>query len=327
MKLFACLLILIVRQHFVHTTQPYFPEQVIFSRDGNKTLIVIDEVYQRAYLKLNVSGDDTDIAYVMRHIPYSKSGSAQTKHYVQLILNENSRNNGCSYLTYWEYSSNRYGLFPFHWGNDSSYRIKNYLNFNYPMIHLMNASANEDYWYSNKTCRVDTGEVYRCQEIYFQKNTDIPIRYSEVIRDDRQTIRRIENYTIYSVGIPTYRYFKSIPQNWSDVCRDGDLGVSYHPDEITLKIKESAKVEVWLPAPPHKIDGNDTVVIYWRPLLYKEYFEWTPKQLVFDGTNFQKRQILTITRLADAEETLFIPVCSGGGYDKVPCFAMYLPVH
>ncbi|UJR19080.1 hypothetical protein I4U23_022211 [Adineta vaga] len=323
--LFLCLFIFIFHQHFVQSTQPYFPEQVIFSPDNNKTIIAIDEINQRAYLKLNISNEDTDIAYVMQHIPYAKSDSPQAKHYVQLILNENNRNNLCSYLTYWEYSSNSFGLFPFHWGNDSLYRIKNYLNFNYPMIHSMNSSKNEDYWYSNETCQIDTGEIYRCQEIYFHKNTNIPIRYLEVIHDDTQTIRRIENYTIYSQEKPSDIYFESIPKNWSEECRDGDLGISYDP---SLKgLKESKKVQVWLPAPPHQINHNDSVMIYWKPFLCRNCFKWTPTQLVFNGTNFHKKQILTLTRLENSAEALLIPVCTSGGYDDVPCYSMYLTIY
>ncbi|CAF1441461.1 unnamed protein product [Adineta ricciae] len=327
MKIFVCFLIFIFAQQFVNSVQPYFPKQVIFSPDNNQTIIAIDGINQRAYLKLNVSSDDTDIAYVMQHIPYAKSGSAQAKHYVQLILNKHKGNTQCSYLTYWEYSSNAFGLFPSHWGNDSSYRITNYLNFNYRMIYSTNASTNEDYWYSNETCRVDTGEVYRCQDIYFRKNTNIPIRYSEVVQVDSETIRRVQNYTIYSIERPSDAYFKSIPKNWSDICRDGDLGISYNPDHIKLKLNKTAKVEVWLPAPPHATQSNDTVVIYWEALVCTHCFRWTPTQLIFNSTNFNKRQLLTITRVEDSEEILLIPFCSGGGYDKVPCYAMYLPIY
>ena len=191
----------------------------------------------------------------------------------------------------------------------------------------MNISKNVDYWYSNETCQVDTGDIYRCQEIYFHKNTNIPIRYSEVVLVDTEIIRRIENYTIYSMERPSDTYFKSIPKNWPEVCRDGDLDVSYNPNELTINIKQSAKVEVWLPAPPHQIHNNDTVIIYWKPFLCEHCFKWTPTELIFNSTNFEKRQILTITRVEDSEEALLIPVCTGGGFDKVPCFAMYLTIN
>lgn len=326
MKLLVSLLILVVSQYIVNSKQPYFPEQVVFSTDkDNKTVIAIDEVNQRAYLKMNITSDDTDIAYVMQHIPYAKSGSPQAKHYVQLILSH-GKTDICSYLTYWEYTYNPYGLFPQHWGNDSSYHIKNYVNFSYPMIHSINASVNEDYWYSNKTCQVDSGEVYPCQEIYFKKNTDIPIRYTEVVLVDSEIIRRFESYTIYSTEKPSDAYFESIPKDWSDSCRDGNLEVLYNPDQVAINMKESAKVEVWLPAPPHKIDGNDNVVLRWQSFLCRDCFEWTPSHLVFNGTNFRKKQILTITRVKDSEETVLFPLCTGGGYDDIPCYAMYLTI-
>ncbi|CAF4204298.1 unnamed protein product, partial [Rotaria sp. Silwood2] len=66
--------------------------------------------------------------------------------------------------------------FPLHWGNDSSYKIRNYVSFNSEMIHSNNSSEDEDYWYSNATCSTDSGDKYPCQEIYFKKNTDLPLR-------------------------------------------------------------------------------------------------------------------------------------------------------
>ena len=40
----------------------------------------------------------------------------------------------------------------------------------------------EDYWYANVTCRIDQWRIYPCEEIYFQKNTEIPLRFVQVIR-------------------------------------------------------------------------------------------------------------------------------------------------
>ena len=311
--------------YLVNGTQPYFPEQVIFSFDNNKTIIAIDEVNQRAYLELHIDAQSTDVAYAMQHMPYAKPGSPQAKHYVQLITS--NEHNICSFETYWQYSSNAFGLFPSHWGNDSSYRIKNYLNFNYPMIHSNKPSANEDYWYANQSCQTDSGGTFPCQEIFFQKNTNIPIRYSEIVLDETEIIRQIKNFTIYSTEKPGDKYFDSIPKNWPENCRDGDLEVSYNPNEITLRLKESIKVEIWLPAPPHQIHGNDTVIIHWVAFLCRTCFTWTPKQLVFNGTNFQQKQILTITRVEHSDESFLIPSCNGGGYDNVPCYIFTLPIY
>ena len=171
-----------------------------------------------------------------------------------------------------------------------------------------------------KHVKLIAGETYKCQEIYFHKNTNIPIRYSEVVLVDTEIIRQTRNFTIYSMEKPSDKYFDSIPENWTEDCRDGDLGVLYNPNEITLHVQQSVEVEVWLPAPPHQIHGNSTVIFHWLTFLCRSCFTWTPKQLVFNGTNFQEKQILTITRLKDSEESFLIPSCIGGGYDNVPCY-------
>ena len=321
MKFVIYLFVLFV---FVDCEQPYFPKQIVFTPDQNRTLIAIDEVNQRAYLKLIVDSTDYDVAYVMQHMPYARTDLPQSKHYVQLIQNYIKTRTSCSYLTYWQYSWGGYGLFPLHWGNDSSYNIKNYLNFNYPMIH--STKVDEDYWYSNETCRTSSGQSYRCQEVYFKKNTDIPVRYTEVVQDDEEIVRRIENYTIYSTEKPSDTFFNTIPKTWNDDCRDGDLGISYNPTEITLSLGESAKVQVWLPAPPHKIEGHNTVTIYWVPFICSQCFKWTPEKLHFNYTNFNEPQILTITRVERSAPTVIIPFCSGGGYDDVPCYIMDFPI-
>ncbi|CAF4881500.1 unnamed protein product, partial [Rotaria magnacalcarata] len=46
----------------------------------------------------------------------------------------------------------------------------------------MNSSQDEDYWYANVTCRTNPGSIYPCEEIYFKKNTEIPLRSTKVIR-------------------------------------------------------------------------------------------------------------------------------------------------
>ena len=141
MKLLVCFLFFFVCNHYSEGSQPYFPSEIVFSPDNNKTIIAIDEMNQRAYLKLAIDVESTDSAYVMQHMPFAKPDSPQANHYVQLIIS--TKPNLCSFETYWEYSSNEFGLFPLHWGNDSSYRIKNYLNFNYIMIYSINSSVSE----------------------------------------------------------------------------------------------------------------------------------------------------------------------------------------
>ena len=96
---------LVFGQYFVNSVQPNFPEQVIFSPDHNKTLIVIDEINQQTYLRHNSTSKNTVVAYVMEHMRHAEPNSSQAKHYVQLIVNKDGKNADCSYLTYWEYSS------------------------------------------------------------------------------------------------------------------------------------------------------------------------------------------------------------------------------
>lgn len=57
-------------------------------------------------------------------------------------------------------------------------------------------------------------------------------------------------------------------------------------------------------------------------------YTWTPRTMVFNGTNFDKKQILTISRVKGTEwdSTDLIPSCTGGGYDKVPCGYYFLLV-
>jgi len=50
-------------------------------------------------------------------------------------------------------------LFPSHWNNRTSYEVKTCLNLKYPMIHSMNSSEIEDYWYANQTCQIDSGKL------------------------------------------------------------------------------------------------------------------------------------------------------------------------
>ncbi len=97
------------------------------------------------------------------------------------------------------------------------------------MIHSKNTSQDEDYWYSNLICQFNGTESYPCEEIYFKKNTQIPLRFVQVIRRRWDTIRLIQSYKVISMGKPDEKYFDSIPKNWSVACRDANLGLLYHP--------------------------------------------------------------------------------------------------
>jgi len=235
---------------------------------------------------------------------------------VQLIID--SIPFGCYYGTYWKYGGNIINLFPPHWWvNRTSFKVDNYLKFIYEMIHSNDSSINEDYWYANVTCQVDSGKNYPCEEIYFEKNTQIPLRSTRVVRQGWKVVRQTTNYKIISMGKPDEKYFDSIPSNWTSICRDVMLGLLYYPQITKIDLNQSTQVQVWLITPPHRINGNDTVTIQWKPSECNDCFTWTPKQLSFNIDNFQERQILKITRVKDGSPTYLIPVFNGGGFDNV----------
>jgi len=120
------------------------------------------------------------------------------------------------------------------------------------------------------------------------------------------------------MGKPDDKYFDSIPKNWTRTCRDVMLGLLYYPQTSKIILNQSTQVEIWLITPPHRINGNDTVIIQWKPTACTDCFTWTPKQLSFNIENFQERQTLTITRVKDGPKSTLIPVFYGGGFDVVP---------
>jgi hypothetical protein len=252
----------------------------------------------------------------MKQFPFAIPDSPQSKYYVQLLID--SPPLGCMYGTYWKYGGNTFNSFPTHWLNGSSFEIKNYMNFNNEMIHSSSSSDDEDYWYSNVTCRVYTGETYPCEEIYFKKNTEIPLRSTRVTRIGWDVLQLKTNYQIISIGKPDEKYFDSIPKNWSLTCRDVMLGLLYYPQSTKIDLNQSVKVEIWLITPPHRINGNDTVVIQWKASESSDSLTWIPTELSFNSDNFQERQTLTITRVKNGPQIKIIPSFNGGGFDLVP---------
>jgi hypothetical protein len=120
----------------------------------------------------------------MKHFRYSIPDTPQSKYYVQLLLISPSSSVDCQYATYWTYSGRNFNEFPTHWWiNESSFEIKkNYMNFYYKMIHPTNSSTDFDYLYANETCQTESKQTFPSQEIYFQKNTQISLRYTKVVR-------------------------------------------------------------------------------------------------------------------------------------------------
>ncbi|CAF4034941.1 unnamed protein product [Rotaria sp. Silwood2] len=67
------------------------------------------------------------------------------------------------------------------------------------------------------------------------------------------------------------------------------------------------------------INGNDTVIIAWKPADYSKCMDfviYTPEQLSFNDENFQQKQTFTFTRVKNGSVTV-IPNSSGGGFDTV----------
>ncbi|CAF3583911.1 unnamed protein product [Rotaria sp. Silwood1] len=316
MKLHLSLISFVLCCYAAECAQPYFPPQIVFSPDGGKTIIAVDEINQRAYQSVPYGSTERETSYVMKNFPYAIPDSPQSTSYVQLLVD--SAPLGCMYGTYWKYGGNVFNSFPSHWWfNRTSFQVDNYIKFKYAMIHSTDSSQHEDYWYANTTCSVDSGGIYPCEEIYFQKNTQIPLRFTQVVRRGWNVVQAITNYKIMSMGKPDDKFFNSIPQNWSLTCRDVMLGLLYYSQTTKIILNQSADVQVWLITPPHRINGNDTVRIQWKPTQCNDCFKWTPKELYFNSDNFEERQILTITRVKDGPKTTLIPVFNGGGFDLV----------
>jgi hypothetical protein len=314
-KIYFYLISLFLCYYLAASTQPYFPAQITFSPDNNQTIYAIDEINQRAYKTLAYGSTRRETSYVEKHFPYATSDSPQSKYYVQ--LSTDSPPLRCMYGTYWKYGRNNFNSFPFHWLNGTSFEIKNYLKFNYEMLHSNDSSLDEDHWYSDVTCQLDSRESVPCQEIYFKKNTQIPLRYVEVVGRGSKPMQVTTNYQVISIGKPDEKYFDSIPKNWPDACQDFNLGLLYYPVFTKILLNQSSKIHISLTAPPHRINGNDTVTIQWKSTECIDCVKWTPKELTFNTQNFQEKQILTITRTKKSEPMFLLPVFYGGGFDLV----------
>ncbi|UJR12456.1 hypothetical protein I4U23_016632 [Adineta vaga] len=133
-----------------------------------------------------------------------------------------------------------------------------------------------------------------------------------------QVIQDVTHYKIISIGKPDEKYFNSIPKNWSIICQDANLGILYYPEAVTINLNRSSEIHISLSAPPHRINGNDTVRIQWKVTQCKDCFKWKPEQLYFNTKNFQIKQILTITRIKNGPLAMFSPIFNGGGFDLIP---------
>ncbi|CAF2716645.1 unnamed protein product [Rotaria sp. Silwood2] len=312
-KTYFSLLLFILLIVLGRCTQPYFPPQLLFF--AGSTLYAIDEINQRAYKSASESIKSSETAYAMKNFPYSIPDSPQSKYYVQ--LQDKFPDTGCRYGTYWKYGGSNFNAFPAHWSNGSSFEIKSFINFKYEMIRSNKSSVYEDYWYSNKTCH-PLGKACPCEEIYFRKGTDIPVRSTQVIRTPWDIQQYTTEYLMIKIGKPDDKYFDPIIKDWAFTCRDVMLGLLYNPNTSKIDLNQSVKIQVWLSSPPHRINETDTVSIQWEAAECTDCFTWIPKQLSFNSKNFHERQILTITRVKGGPKTTLIPIFNGGGFDLVP---------
>lgn len=296
------------------SVQPYFPSQVVFMID-KYTTFTVDEVNQRAFLKIAPNAIVMQAIYVMKKFPYAISGTPQSKYPVQLLLQYPGLD--CFYATYWKFARNSMNYFPSHWLTNDSFEIKNYITFEATMIHSNDSPRDEDYWYSSKTCVLYTQETVPCEEIFFKKNTDIPVRSTKTVEGVHGLHVKVTNYEVLSIGNINETIFKSMPTNWLIACRDLDLDIVYDRQSVILKLNQSVEIKVHLVTPPHSIDGNDTVIIEWKPIYPTKALTWTPKTLSFNQENFHKDQILTFTRVEDSSRTIFSPFFSGGGFPRI----------
>ncbi|CAF1309250.1 unnamed protein product [Rotaria sp. Silwood1] len=316
---FSCFL----NNNFVESVQPYFPSQVTFSilnNNGGETIMAIDDVNQKAYQTYTPRGSEQRYNFVMQHFPYTIPNSPESKHYVELTTSNTS--NSCYYGTYWKYGVGTYTSFPSHWYyNMTTFKIGNYIKFEYPMIHSSNhTQENEDYWYANEMCDVDPDQQHPCEEIYFIKNTDIPLRTTRVVRRGWVVVQEVTKYRIISTGKPDDRLFDMIPKDWAYNCKDTSLGLLYYPQTSKITLNQSSSVQIWLISPPHRIYGNDTVIVEWQPdgsSECKDCVTWTPERFYFNSVNFETRQELSITRVKNGGKQRLIPVLHGGGYETV----------
>lgn len=320
-SIFLYSLLAILWHDQVESAQPYFPPQITFIVEdaSDHYLFAVDEVNQRAYKWHVIDTHDQLHAYLMQHFPYATPDSPESKNYVQLNLYDPVY---CVYTAMWKYGSGMHDSFPEHWYfNSSSLKIGNYMQFSSKMVHAKNSSEDEDYWYSEEKCSLQTGETYPCEEIFFKKNTDIPLRYRFVERTAWYPVRAVENYKIVSIGKPSDKLFAKIPENWVNNCTDLNLALDFVIPTPIISLNESVTIKIRVTSPPHRVDANDTMTLQWRvdetSSQCENCLKWEPKQFNFNINNFNHYQTMIVTRIKDGPETTISPIMNGGGYEKV----------
>jgi hypothetical protein len=254
----------------------------------------------------------------MQHFPYATLNSPQSKYYVILEVYEKTF---CGYKTAWKYGGVDKGFLSDHWYNDDQFKIHNYIKFDSQMIHSNTSVSNEDYWYSVNNCTLDSGESCPCQEIFFKKDTEIPLRYRYIRHNPMPTYQVIINYDVISIGKPDDRFFETIPKNWMDNCADLNLGLDLNESVPIVHINESIVIPIRLSSPPHRVNGNDTMILQWEVHKYGseciDCITWQPKEFYFNIENFHQYQNLTLTRVKRGPQTIISPIARGGGFEQL----------
>jgi len=75
-----------------------------------------------------------------------------------------------------------------------------------------------------------------------KKNTDIPLRFTEVHRVGWGMQQIITQYDVKSVGKPSNR--------------DAILGILVYSQATAIAVANSDIVQVWLTTPPHRVNGK-----------------------------------------------------------------------
>ncbi|CAF3398676.1 unnamed protein product [Rotaria socialis] len=87
----------------------------------------------------------------------------------------------------------------------------------------------------------ESGQQFPSEEIYFIKNTEIPLRTTRVVR----------------------QVMSCFTSNWAYNCKDESLGLLHDPQTSKLDVNQSASVQIWLTSPLHRVHENDTVILEW----------------------------------------------------------------
>ncbi|CAF5163617.1 unnamed protein product, partial [Rotaria sp. Silwood1] len=111
---------------------------------------------------------------------------------------------------------------------------------------------------------------------------------------------------------------------WMNNCTDLNLGLDYILPSSIINVNDSATVKIRLTSPPHRVTGNDTMILQFRvdetSSECQDCLKWEPKEFYFNIKNFHEYQTMIVTRIKDGSETTIGPIINGDGYDKIPFY-------